>query len=431
MKKTIVIFLCIILIIISFSNISFATNEPEVFSEAAVLMESDTGKVLYNKNQYEVLYPASLTKILTAIIALEKCDLNEKAVASEKAINSIPANYAIADIHVGEEFTIEQLLNVMLIHSANEAANIIAEHISGTTEEFAKIMNEKAKEIGCKNSNFVNANGVSNENHYSTAYDLALIGKYCIKNEKFREIILKEQYELPATQIYSEPRIFKNTNSLIQKEDRYYYDYCIGGKTGYTSEAENCLIAFSKKQDMTLISVVLKGLVTANSESARNIDTINLFNYGFENYNLTKLKKKGEKVTTVDIKNSEGKTKKVDVVLENDITAINIDKKEAEDVEYKLQLNVDKAPVKQGEIIGTATYCINGENQTSNLLAAETIEESYINNDGYAIFNIIKVICAIIIFIIVVNILKRRNVKRKKEKYLCKIYRSGRGKHSL
>ena len=262
MKKIIAIINVLILILMSFANIAFTVNEPTIYSEGAVLIEASSGTVLYEKNSKQVLYPASTTKILTAIIAIEKCDLNETAIASKNAINTIPSNYAIADIQVGEEFTIEQLLNVMLVHSANEAANVIAEHVSGSIEEFAKLMNDKAKEIGCTRSNFVNANGIQNENHYSTAYDMALIAKYCMKNDKFREIVGTQECKLPATNIYPNVRTFKNNNNLIDKNDKYYYEYCIGGKTGYTKEAKNCLVAMSKKDNMELISVVLKGETT-------------------------------------------------------------------------------------------------------------------------------------------------------------------------
>lgn len=259
MSKLIKIICIILLLLIVFCNCSLASEKPTIYSEGAVLIEKNTETILYEKNSKEKLYPASTTKILTAIIAIEKCDLNEKAVASKEAIYAVPSGYAIANIQVGETFTIEELLNVMLVHSANEAANVIAEHISGSVEEFAKLMNEKARQIGCKNSNFVNSNGIQNENHYSTSYDMALIAKYCMKNDKFREIISLEKCELHTTEIFTEKRTFKNNNSLIDKNDKYYYEYCIGGKTGYTKEAKNCLVAMSKKDDMELISVVLKG----------------------------------------------------------------------------------------------------------------------------------------------------------------------------
>ena len=256
-----------------------------IYSEAAILIEATTGKILYEKDIHAKKYPASTTKILTAILAIENCDLNEKAVASYDAVHSIKSGYSIANIHVGEEFTISELLDVLLLQSANEAANIIAEHISGSVSEFANLMNKKAKEIGCLNSNFVNANGAHDDNHYSTAYDLAMIAKYCMQNEEFKSRVAKMECSLPTTEIYSEPRIFRNTNSLMVRDSRYYYEYCTGIKTGFTTPAKNCLISSSNKYGFELISVILHAETTADGLSARYLDTINLFEYGYENFN--------------------------------------------------------------------------------------------------------------------------------------------------
>lgn len=261
-------------------------NGLNIYSEAAILMEPKTGKVLYEKNSKERKYPASTTKILTAIIALENCDLDEIAVASHSAIFSVQPGYSIADIQEGEAFTIRELLDVMMIHSANEAANIIAEHISGSISEFANLMNEKAREIGCLDSNFVNANGAHNDNHYSTAYDLALIARYCMENEEFRNIASKMNVSLPTTELYDKPRNFKNTNSLMTKDSRYYYPYCTGIKTGFTTPAKNCLISSSNQYGFELISVVLHAEATEDGSSARYLDTINLFEYGYNNYRI-------------------------------------------------------------------------------------------------------------------------------------------------
>lgn len=319
-KKLNLIFI-IILIYICFFNyfVCFATNIEEenmqnneeiaeeenafkVFSEAAILMEQSTGKILFEKNAYKRMYPASTTKILTCIIALEECDLDETAIASEDAVNSVKNGYTKANIVPGEEFTIKQLLLLMQLQSANEAANIIAEHISGSTEKFAELMNKKAKEIGCKDSNFVNANGMHDENHYSTAYDLAQICRYCMKNKTYREIMLTEKCDIPDTEIWNNYKIendredepyreFYNTNKLLQKGNQYYYPYCTGGKTGFTTPAKNCFIATSNKDGFELVSVILHAELTDDEKSARYVDTINLFNYVYDNYNLEDIKK--------------------------------------------------------------------------------------------------------------------------------------------
>ena len=268
-------------------------REGGMYSESAILIEAKTGKILFEKNIHDRKYPASTTKVLTAIIAIEKCDLSEKATASEAAIAALKDGYTKANIQVGETFTIEELLNVLILQSANEAASIIAEHISGSTKEFAKLMNDKAKEIGCIESNFVNPNGVHDENHYSSAYDLALIARYAMKNETFRKLVVLKECRLPNTEFWNEEqvlehgeRIFKNTNQLLNPESRYYYQYANGIKAGFTTPAKNCLIASSNKDGFEVISVVLHAESTEDNLSARYIDTINLFEYGYNNYNI-------------------------------------------------------------------------------------------------------------------------------------------------
>lgn len=274
-------------------NIENNEEEMKIYSESAILIEEKTGKILYEKNIHDRKYPASTTKILTAILAIENCDLNETAVASQSAISALKDGYTKANIQVGEEFTIDQLISVMMVQSANEAANVIAEHISGSISEFAKLMNKKAKEIGCLDSNFVNPNGMHDENHYSTAYDLAMIARYCMKNEKFREYAVLKQASLPRTEYWQDEqveengeRIFYNTNNMMQKDNKYYYPTCIGIKAGFTTPAKNCLISASNKNGFEVISVILHAESTEDEQSARYVDTINLFNYGYENYKL-------------------------------------------------------------------------------------------------------------------------------------------------
>ena len=283
-KKIIIKALFIFLLFISIATLSLA-DEPTIYSEAAILIDSKDGTVIYEKNSNERMYPASTTKILTAIIALESCSLNEKATASETAINSIKSGYTTANIQIGETLSMRDLLYALLIKSANEAANVIAEHIAGSTENFANMMNAKALELGCTNTHFVNANGVHDDNHYSTASDMAIIAKYCMKNPIFREMVATKYYTLPATSQYpNNDRLLKNSNSLLFPEHTYYYPYAIGMKTGFTSEAKNCLITASKKGDLELISIVLHAEQTEDGKSARYCDTINLLEYGNNNY---------------------------------------------------------------------------------------------------------------------------------------------------
>ena len=264
-----------------------------IYSESCVLMEARTGKVLYEKGMHDRKFPASTTKTLTAIIVIENCGLNEVCTASHEAVSSIKSGYTKADIQEGESFTVEQLLDVMMLQSANEAANILAEHVSGSISKFAELMNKKAKSLGCNDSNFVNANGEHNENHYSSAYDLATIARYAMKNETFRNIVSKMECSLPDTDKWGPEqteahgeRKFKNTNQLMIPDSKYYYQYTNGIKAGYTTPAKNCLISGANKNGFELISVILHAETTEDGRSARYLDTINLFEYGYNTYRL-------------------------------------------------------------------------------------------------------------------------------------------------
>lgn len=283
--KKILILLFFLLLLNFFSARTALADEPMIYSPSAILIDSNTGTVLYEKNADAMVYPASTTKVLTAIIAIENCSLDEKTVASEQAITSIKSGYTNAKIQVGEELTIEDLLYALMLKSANEAANVIAEHIGGTSENFANIMNAKAIELGCTSTHFVNANGIHDENHYTTASDLAKITRYCMQNKLFRHIASTEEYTLPATPQYPMgDRVLKNTNSLMNRESPYYYPYVIGGKTGFTTQAKNCMIAMSLKDGLELISIVFHAETTEDGRSARYLDTISLLEYGNNNF---------------------------------------------------------------------------------------------------------------------------------------------------
>jgi len=200
-------------------------DAPQVSSPSAILMDSTTGKILYDKDSHQRMYPASITKVMTAIVVLEHCSLDDVVTVSGDAAKSTPSGYVTADLKEGEELTVDQLLHILLIASANDAAVVLAEHVSGTVQDFANLMNEKAKEIGCEGTNFVDPNGVQDENHYTTAYDLALIGRYAMMNSTFAGIVSETSYTLPPTNKNSESRMFTTTNSLLTMSSVYYYQY--------------------------------------------------------------------------------------------------------------------------------------------------------------------------------------------------------------
>ncbi|WMJ85400.1 D-alanyl-D-alanine carboxypeptidase family protein [Anaerocolumna sp. MB42-C2] len=266
------------------SKIKWPDNKPTVNSEAAIVMEASTGAVLYSKNIHKTYFPASITKIMTALLAIENSSLGETVTFSKKAIYDVDLDSSRIGIDVGEKLTMEQCLYGIMLESANEVSYAIAEHISGNVESFADLMNKKAAELGCTDTNFVNPHGLPNPNHYTSAYDMALISRAAINNDVFRKITGTRTYAIPPTNVQNETRYLANHHKFIKGD--LDYDGVIGGKTGYTSKALYTLVTFAERDGMTLISVIMH----CDSIQHEYADTANLLNYGFDNfkiYNIT------------------------------------------------------------------------------------------------------------------------------------------------
>lgn len=259
---------------------------PTVSARSAILIEADTGAILYAKNIHQKEYPASTTKILTTLITSEECALDELVSFSKDAVFDIDRGSNHIAIDVGEKLTIEECLNAILIRSANEVSLAVAEHISGGDwEDFAPIMNARAKELGCLNSNFVNPNGLPNEEHYTTAYDMAMIGKAFFANEALCKITLTPMLRINASAYQPDDIVEVNQMELIPT-GKYAYQYLVGCKTGYTNDARSALVACAEKDGMKLISVVLRDEAPLHYE-----DTIALFEYGFNNFEKINISK--------------------------------------------------------------------------------------------------------------------------------------------
>lgn len=422
LKNLFNILIFFIIILFNIATTSFAaTEEVSTYSPTCLLMEASTGKVIYEKGGYEKAYPASTTKIMTAILTLEHCNLTDVATASYEAVYSVPVGYSNANIQVGEELTINQLLNVLLINSANEAANVLAEHIAGSVDSFATMMNAKAEEIGCLNTHFVNPNGVHDENHYSTAYDLALMGRYAMKNETFRELVTTKFYTLPATNKYStNDRVFGTTNELLKKDtrdsvDNYYYEYCTGIKTGYTNAAKSCIVASAKKDEVEYIVVILGAGTTDNGLSARYLDCKTLFNYAFENYTVKKLNDAEENIKTINIPNGTLSTKNLKVKIQDEINVLVKKSTDTTNLTPVVEINQDlPIPIVKNSIVGKITYTVDGNEYTSNLIAGNNIHESN------TVTNILTIVSIIIVLYLLYKLLNLNNKKKaqKKNKYL-------------
>lgn len=252
---------------------------PDVAAVSAILMEAETGTILYAKNIHDRQYPASTTKILTSLIVSEMCSLDELVTFSHDAIYDTPYDSNHIAIDVGERLTIEQCLNAILIRSANEVSYGVAEHISGTTwQDFAPIMNQRAAELGCVESNFVNPNGLPDENHYTSAYDLAMIGRAFFANEMLCKITTTPLLRIPPSEYQPDDILESNAMQLLPGKT-HAYEYLVGCKTGYTDDARNTLVSCAEKDGLKLICVVLKDEMPYHYE-----DSIALFDYGFANF---------------------------------------------------------------------------------------------------------------------------------------------------
>lgn len=307
--KTKYLFLCIFLIVANLCSITINADEeedylaevekrkslaiqsdvienwpagPKLGCESAVLMEVNTGTVLYAKNVDEQLYPASVTKLLTALIAMEKCDMDEMVTFSQAAIDSIDwRNDANLGISPGDSITMEQCLYGLLVGSANEVAYAIAEHISGegNIAGFAELMNEKARELGCTGSNFVTPNGIHDSNHYTTAHDLALIGQAFFSNELLSRMACTTSYKVPKTSTQPRDDMIVYAKSKLHQGKEYAYDGLVGTKTGFTNYARQTLVSCAEKNGMRLVCVIMK-----EESPYQFTDTVDLFNYGFDNF---------------------------------------------------------------------------------------------------------------------------------------------------
>ncbi len=264
---------------------------PQVSAQSAIVMDVDSGAVLYAKNIDEKLYPASTTKILTCLLAVENAQMNENVEFSYDAVFGVPRDGSNMGIDVGEILPMEDCLYGILVGSANEVAAAVGEHVGGDTETFLQMMNDRAKELGCKNTNFMNANGLHDDNHYTTAYDLALIARAFFENDYLASIANTPRVHFEPTATQPDDFYLNNKNKLVNGEIKY--QYYMGGKTGYTSQAKQTLVSCAEKDGMRLVCVVMK-----EETPDQFNDTVTLFNYGFSNFKKIKVSDVDTKYTT-------------------------------------------------------------------------------------------------------------------------------------
>lgn len=360
---------------------ALASNSPALDATAALLVSPDSGMVLYSKNADQKRYPASTTKIMTALLTLENVSNLDETVTSEAVdFENVTADSSNAGILLGEQVTVRDLLYALMLPSANEAAYMLARHVGGSWEQFVDMMNDRAAELGCTGTHFCNPCGLHEEDHYTTAHDLYLIAKEAMKDVTFRDIVSTVQHRMAKTNLHEE-RIIYTTNQLIFSSFQpWSYANCLGIKTGHTSQAGNCFVGYAEYGDAKLFSVVL-GCSDSSKEypsvAASFTDTKKLCQWGFENFTSKTLARQGEEVTYTKVKLSTD-TNQLLLTAKADVVALlpkDLDVKELELVE-DIPEEV-KAPVKAGDPIGTATYRYNGTDYgTVELVALNDISRS-------------------------------------------------------
>ena len=398
------------------------TANLNLYSNNCLLMDAESGNILFEKNGYDKIYPASTTKILTAIIALEYLDLNKSIVVSKEAILDTPAGSSIIYLKPGETFTLNDLLYGFLIKSGNDAGNVLAESVSGNIPAFIELMNKKLKEIGCENSHFTNAHGFHDENHYTTPYDMAKLMRYAMKNPEFKKIIETKTIEIQPTNKTPTIRKYESTNKMFfEKYTGEYYEYILGGKTGFTEEARGAFVGYGKKDDKLVITSVFDGPQNISGKEARFLDSATLLNFSFENFNKDKiLNKENYNFEIIDKKNKKkytiGLSDNIYVLNKNNIYNFNT---------YSLNLDINKLKsetIKPGDIVGNIPIKITGNSiktdNSYNLVFVDKIDYEYL--DLYIIFDkyylVLPLIGLFILILILLNLLRKNSRKKKNKK---------------
>ena len=405
-------------------------EDPRIDATAALLVNADTGMVLYEKNADERRFPASTTKVMTALITLEQVtDLNETVTALPEDFENVTPDSSNADIKEGEVVTVRDLLYALMLPSANKAAYMLARHVGGTSDAFVEMMNARAAALGCTGTHFSNPCGLHEEDHYSTARDLFLISQAAMQDETFATIAKTAQHRMAATNMH-DSRIILTTNMLIfRRTDPWSNVYAQGIKTGHTSQAGNCLVSYAEKGGAKLYSVVLgcaDAADPANGVAESFTETNRLFDWGFDNFVSKTLAKRGDSVTEIAVRLSTDADAVV-LTAKNDLVATLPKNIELENLEQRPTIPESKdAPIKAGDVIGSITYSYAGVDYgTVELVAMTDIERSNVlyyadkleNFFKTTAFKIILVVLAVfvilyILFNLVFGGMRRRQQRR-------------------
>ena len=409
-----------------------AANAPATNAEAALLISPDSGMVLYEKNADERRYPASTTKIMTALLVLENiADLNETVTAQASDFETLEADSSSAGIKEGETVTVEDLLYGLMLPSGNEAAYMLARHVAGSYEAFVDMMNKRAEELGCTGTHFVNPCGLHDDNHYTTARDLYKIAYAAMQDETFADIADTVQWNMSKTNMQEERKVLTTNQLIFSSYQPWAYAYCKGIKTGNTSQAGNCFVGYAEYGDAKLYSVVM-GCDSSSLEysniPASFTDTKALFEWGFESFTSKTLARQGDTVGSVNVRLSTD-TDQLVLTVKNDLVSLlpaDLDVEDLGEPQITAPESVN-APIKAGDVIGSATYSYNGTTYgTVELVALSDVERSTVlyyadllsNFFQSTVFKVILIVLAVfVVLYILFNLtfggMRRRNQRKK------------------
>ena len=390
---------------------------PTLDAGAVYLVEANNGCVLNAVNETEKMYPASTTKLMTCLLALENCSLDETVTFSETAVTLEEGSSNIGAV-AGEEMAMRDVLYGLMISSGNECANAIAEHISGSVEAFAELMNKRAEELGCENTHFVNPHGLYNKDHYTTAKDLSLIAREAYKNSTFVDIISHASYTIEPTNKDPNQKKLSTTVESIKPTSSYYNEYVIGGKTGYLAEAGRCLVVFAKKDGVSLVSVLLKsGYETVFDETNKNLA------YGFDNFIIKNVSESESRFSYTDEKCKVYLDPKSEIVMPNSISFDDLDAEMTyvsdmdQDTRTAIFKEIGMTPDESLRLYAKLSYSYDGHSlgQVYVLLdSSMTVSAASFTNVFYV--NIWYVIAGVVVLLIVIFVVIRKPKVRRRHR---------------
>lgn len=435
MKKRLIPFITVILLIFSiFSPLTFAEEEatkepdpiPEVKAQHVVMLNLNTGADVYTKSPDEKAYPASLTKLITLLVASEHVTDYSQIVTIDKKLcwEDLVIGSSNIDLKDEEQLTIEDLMYAVAISSGNDAANALAIHLCGTKEAFVDEMNKKAKELGALNTNFVNTHGLHDENHYTTAHDMAIISRAAFENEQVLKYISASTHTIPVTNKTLKERDLVTTNKLMRAHESVYYKYCKAGKTGTTTAAGYNLISYAEKGDVSFLVVAMNAPKESGNANPIFSDSRSLYIWGFDNYTNTKILDDAEIVTEIKVKLS-AKGDHLVLIPQKNLYAVIPNSWDISVLEKEITTKKNiKAPINQGDVLGTIELKKDGiVYGTANLVASTDVKRStvlHILDKTETFFRnpyiiAICIIFAILIIIYIVVMISQNRKKRKKK----------------